>query len=956
MKDHIENFASNFDNMAKDICFMKEKITNFYFPFKFKINFENCHVAISKNGGLIAICKKRNYLDTQRYNKLNNNVIVMNQNAKNIYIIPISWNYNERWVICFDFTENGKLYGICNDGTIYKFDILTCKAREQVTSKIFKDDKIVKAKFFENGFIALSFFGIFYYVKEFKNICPIQIFQISLLEFSNNEDFNVDFIGIPPSVSSSGKFELIFTNENGNGVIHVIEQPPGFNYMVTATEDGSGIKIDGVSILKNNELEPYVNKSNNEINTNDNAVIENNKNDSIGNIVAMTISPKYRQIALYNKEGIAYIFSTKFDKKRKEAKFILDEELSEEEQNEIKSLINFDNEYQFLFCGEDAVVISGQRFILISNSSKNTLTYKIVEGEELRAMQGGAFSKCISEVDGLRFITNEGVYFISKVDNDLYKTCFPFVKNPAKELLEVYKNDLMKDANSYIQINNLSKDLSNAVTILANASANIFWIEEENTENKKEIQLFILKAAQFGKNFIKKEECFNYDSFVEICRNIRTVNELRNNSKSPIFITYKEFIEIFHEDLIKSIMSQLNYQLAFLVSKYLDYNTKKIYQKWACCKIKRLKEFPSQEEQIRLFNNIVDELNKIKKISYIKLAKKAFKYKKNELGMKFLELEKSILAKIPYYITHKKWDKALELAYETFDSDITSTILNKILNYNQIDKEFIEQVKDIKNIRFSVIDYLNKNNSIYVETYLDAQEDYEELIILMLEYFFNSKKVSDKKKYIKLAKEYQKKLDKNHANNKFYLLYLTELENSLVFKKKCMDIERNIIKVNNIESFDNSIYDCYKQGVKENQYKWIEGQNKNYELSPKKMAVMRIRTMAENGKILMVDKMVKDSSLKKLNLTPLNLAELYFDYKQYDLAVEYIRQMNNSDYFDYKVEMLLYMEKYEDAIDVIISSKNTERIPDLINEILMKKPDLNNKVKELCSKYKVNLS
>ena len=54
--------------------------------------------------------------------------------------------------------------------------------------------------------------------------------------------------------------------------------------------------------------------------------------------------------------------------------------------------------------------------------------------------------------------------------------------------------------------------------------------------------------------------------------------------------------------------------------------------------------------------------------------------------------------------------------------------------------------------------------------------------------------------------------------------------------------------------------------------------------------------------------------------------------------------------------MLLIMEKYQDALEVIISSKNMDRMPDLINEVLMKKPSLKEKVKELCTKYKVNLS
>ena len=949
--EHIENLANNFDEMGPEYAFIKEKITNFNFPTKFKISFQGCHVAISRNGGLMAICKKMSFLDTQRHSKVNSNVLVMTQNTKQIYTIPITWNYNDRYVISFDFTDNGKLYGICNDGTIYKFDILTLKAREQPTSQLFKQEKIHKAKFIENGFIALTEVGTFYYVKEFKNIDPISIFQItSLLEFSKD----VDFIGIPASVSKSRKFELLFTNEKGNGAILVMEQPKGFSYNINLlTEDGTDVTINGVYVLESNQLEPYIQK-NDDIST-DNNTNEIINEDSMGKIVAMAISPSYTQIAFYNNKGIVYIFSQLYTN-RKEIKFQVNEEMSETEINEQKAIINYynENDYQFLFCGEDAIAISGQRFILIANTLNKTLAYKIVEGEAMLAMQGGRFSKCISEIDGLRFATNDGIFLISKVNNDLYNTCYPFSNHSAKKLLNAYKSDLKKEANCYEELNKIGKELPNCVLVLANAGANIYWTEEENDGYKKELQFYILKAAQLGKYFVDEE--FRFDRYVEICKNIRIINEIRNNKQSPIFITYKEYENMPYKQLIKIIMSQLNFNLAFILSKYLGYSTKKIYQKWACCKIKKLSEFSTKPQQLYLFERIVEELKNIKKISYIKLAKKAFKYKKSDLGMKFLELEKSILAKIPLYLTHNKYDKALELSYETHDSEIISTCLNEILGFNQIDKEFIDKVKDIKNIKFSVIDYLKKNRPIYIEDYLDAQGDYEELMFFMLENFFTCNKIEDKKKYIKLAKEYQKKLDKTNINNKFYLLYLNELEHSLAFKKNCMDTERNIIKKSNIEAFDNSIYDCYKLGVKENQIKWIETQNKNYELNAKKMAIMKIRTLAENGKIDMVTLMVKESSLKKLNLTPLNLAELYFDYKKYDLAAEYIKQINNAEYFDYKVDMLLSMEKYQDALEVIISSKNMDRIPDMVNDILNKKPDLNSYVKELCTKYKINLN
>ena len=140
----------------------------------------------------------------------------------------------------------------------------------------------------------------------------------SLLEFSND----VDFIGIPASASSSGKFELLFTNEKGNGVIHVLEQPRGFNYNLLPLEVENGeekIIINDVSILENMELEQYI--KNESIDEKSNIIKTSENKNSIGKIVAMAISPLFEQIALYNNEGNIYLFSSKFDKKRKEGKF-----------------------------------------------------------------------------------------------------------------------------------------------------------------------------------------------------------------------------------------------------------------------------------------------------------------------------------------------------------------------------------------------------------------------------------------------------------------------------------------------------------------------------------------------------------------------------------------------------------------------------------------------------------
>ena len=94
-----------------------------------------------------------------------------------------------------------------------------------------------------------------------------------------------------------------------------------------------------------------------------------------------------------------------------------------------------------------------------------------------------------------------------------------------------------------------------------------------------------------------------------------------------------------------------------------------------------------------------------------------------------------------------------------------------------------------------------------------------------------------------------------------------------------------------------------------------------------------------------------------MGLTPLNVAEIYFEFKEYDRAVEYIKQIVDADYFDYKIDMLQYMEKYEDALEAIISDKNkdAEKMKQLVDEIIIKRPDLKKRVEDLCLQYKVNL-
>ena len=935
----LEILSSNFRKMDEKMFFMREQFSKFELSEKLNINFNKCHVAISPNGGYIAICKKKDYFIEDQYSKIREYILVMHQDGKTHYSIPIDWIYEKRWIVELDFNEKEQLFGICNDGSILKFDIINSRAVKKITIEHFQNDNICKAKFFGKGFFALTESGIFYYVNDIKNPELFKYFPMKeILGFSNN----VEFLIIPGSNSKSKKNELLITNEKGPGVIHFT--PSGTEF----TNENKN-KIEGLSIILKDKTEIY-NLNQTENKEENNIEVEN----SLGNIVSLAISPSKNQIALLNSEGSVFFFHS-----------TLDLDLSKFPRMKVKynpspdskEAISYKPGHQFLFCGEDAVCLIGQLNILLLNAFDKTIEYKINETEDLNPpSEDFYFCKCISEIDGLRIVTGKSVYFIKKVPNELNQILGK-EDTPTKKLLKVYNGSITKEGNSEMEIREISSELGNAINKLQIAAAHIYWLDKDIYKEKKNIQLYILNAAQFGKSFISKDD-FDFDKFVETCKDIRIINNLRNHSTKCRLITYDEYKAMTPKDLIKKLLLQQNYSLAAEISNYLDYNDKRVYQSYAISNIKRLPSNCTISQQNKLYNELINKFQGVQNISYIKIAKKAFKYEKYEIGLKFLDNEKSILIKIPQYIKLKKWDKALELALETYDNNILNAVLDKILR-NESVSVFISIVSKYSKAKSAIIDFLTKKAPDQLEYYLRELKSNEILLFYYLELFFNSKTIEDKKKYVKMAKDIEK--DETGVEHKFYRNYLECLEKSINFKNECIKNNANTEEEKNdidVDKYDDSIYDCYKLGIMNGKETMIESQNsKNFLLGNKKLTLIKFRTYAEQGKFEEIENIINKFTMKKLGVTAINMAEIYMEFNKYDKAVEYIKQINDVDYFDYKVDMMLFMEKYEDALEVIISDKykEPEKVKKLIDNIEKKRPDLKKKVEDLCLQYKVNL-
>ena len=972
--DSLESLASSFDTLKDGQAFQKDQLIRFKPESKFHINFTDCFVAICPNGGLIAICKKHGFFDVKRSSTLNKNIIVMHQNTLKQYIIPIDWQYFRQYFVLFDFNEKEQLYGICNDATIFKIDICTQKAIKKFSSEILREEMIFNAKLYKDGYISMTEKARIYYIKDIKNTMPDLIISLEILGFSKN----VEYLIIPEEVSKSNKMELLINNEKGNGLIHVETSDEGQYYITQLNEDdenndGDKTQILGynnISKLENAKLEPYITniiedprfKKKNKKTTEVKNVVDN-----LGDILSMAISPTNKNIALYDSRGIVYFFDSTLDldlKKnpRIKVKINLDNKSNEFTLEEQQTIINFSKNFQFLFCGEDTVVLYGLRIIFLVNKTSGQLLYKITDTGEEATLKEKIFAKLIQEIDGIRYMTDEGVFFISKVSQDLISICDPFSKSVQKKLLRAYHYFLDNSPDSEKTLREIINYLPRAINSLQIAAGQIFWTvhsREENNIEKKELQLFLLQVAQFGKVYLNVDE-FNFDKFVEICKDIKCINNLRNHLKLPRMITYTEYKHLDSKDLIKKLMRDLNFGMALEMCHFLDYSDKKVYQRFAIAKIKKISKNINRTEEERLFDELNEKLKDIPNFSFVKLAKKAFKYHKNKLGMKFLEKEKSILYKVPQYIELKEWDKALECIEGLYDSNAINIILHKI--YISEGKEtFIERVSQHDLLESEIIDFLSKRDKYALEKYISTKKKPEEKIIFYLEKYFESKDLDERKEILNRAKHCIRLIE-NTKNvvfeTKFYKNYIESLENNINFKSN-KDYSTIIMDKNEDTSFDISIYDTNKIIIKE-----LDDEKKpafdkyNYKtlgFPQELLSMVKIITLCENKLYIDIENLLKKFSAKKLGLTNLNLAEIYYKFGKYNDAIEYIRNINDPFYLNYKIDMLTYIDKHEFALEVIITEKKVANIEDFINKILAAKPNLRAKAQELCEKYKVKL-
>ena len=418
---YSQNYSENY--------YIVDKMTKNSYVQANKLNFKYLFVTICKNGGLIAMCKTPDYF-ISKDNPLNKHLIVMHQDSGTVYKIWNSDLFTKRKLVGLEFNDKEQLYAFCDDGEIFKVDILRKQVIQLPLNYIqLQDEKILKVKPFEKGFIILTGAGTIFYLKDLKNKEESLEFMVSLRDNLKIKEFqDCDFLAIPSEQTEKDSDEEILVMKPNQEGVYLIKKikSSGSQFMVKSRkQDYSDMKLN-VLFLNSSNIEKFDTK----LHQIDNEDLENQLNENLrfGPISGFAISNSKKKIALYvSKKKSVYMFSSnipskgRLNFKKYQFKFEFDEFEPEDNIKEKNKILNFNNK-ELVFLNDDCVAICGGRWVVMVNEKGDTLIEEICnekDKNDISKTDDYVYCKSVSEVDGFRLLTKEEVSLFRKLPEDL---------------------------------------------------------------------------------------------------------------------------------------------------------------------------------------------------------------------------------------------------------------------------------------------------------------------------------------------------------------------------------------------------------------------------------------------------------------------------------------------------------------------------------------------------------
>jgi hypothetical protein len=114
-------------------------------------------------------------------------------------------------------------------------------------------------------------------------------------------------------------------------------------------------------------------------------------------------------------------------------------------------------------------------------------------------------------------------------------------------------------------------------------------------------------------------------------------------------------------------------------------------------------------------------------------------------------------------------------------------------------------------------------------------------------------------------------------------------------------------------------------------------------LDRKKITYIKFKRWASTNRIEKIENDISKIGYKKLDITPLIVAKIFYNIKDYERATKYVQESNDLIDFDEKIKLLKKMNKHEIAIEHIMREKKIDK-EEYLEGILKEKPELKQKV------------
>ncbi|KAK8154377.1 vacuolar protein-like protein sorting vps16 [Phyllosticta citrichinensis] len=345
-----------------------------------------------------------------------------------------------------------------------------------------------------------------------------------------------------------------------------------------------------------------------------------------------SVSPNGKYVALYTEDSKVWVVSSDFQNK----------------------LSEYDSRARTMpkdmqWCGNSAVILAWEDEIHVvgPNGSGTKFFYD-------------SWVHLITDVDGIRILTNELCEFIYRVPDVTEETFRLGSESPAAVLLEAVDHLERKSPKADDLIQLIRPSLAEAVDTCIKAAGHEYSIHWQKQ---------LLKAASFGKSVL---DLYNSDDFVEMCEILRVLNAVRF-FEIGLPLSYDQYMRLTPEKLIERLINRHEYQLALKISDYLRLPTDRIYVHWASQKVRL-----SNDDEESICRLIVQKLSGKPGISFEEIARAAYDEGRSRLATELLDYEPRAGKQVPLLLDMKEDTIALDKAIESGDSDLVFHVLTHL--------------------------------------------------------------------------------------------------------------------------------------------------------------------------------------------------------------------------------------------------------------------------------------